>query len=208
VAQKGGSGAHGNVRKASEAANVDERRGRVATLLLAGATYKQIGKSLGVHVNTVYTDVKAIRAEWRKERVSAYDEICDQECKRLDTMLLSIWDQARQGDIKAIETALKIGDQRARLMGLGTPASQLTVNLNVGDPLEALESKWRETLAARSLSGLAEVVDDGASPLVGDTAERRAPAVGEVVDPRGSRLWKVANRIGMGEGTDQEVPAR
>lgn len=45
-------------------------------------------------------------------------ESLDRELDRLDILQSACWEQALQGDLKAIETSLKIIGQRSKLMGL------------------------------------------------------------------------------------------
>jgi hypothetical protein len=52
--------------------------------------------------------------QWRSEAL-------DLELDRLDTLQLVAWDQAMGGDLKAVETVLKIMSHRAKLLQLDVP---------------------------------------------------------------------------------------
>ena len=51
----------------------DERRRKVAILLIAGVTTNNIAETVAVNRKTVLLDAKAIRAEWAAARIEAYD---------------------------------------------------------------------------------------------------------------------------------------
>lgn len=43
------------------------------------------------------------------------------EVQRLDALQVPLWDKAMDGDIKAVNTILRISEQRSRLLGLHKP---------------------------------------------------------------------------------------
>ena len=43
------------------------------------------------------------------------------EVQRLDAMLYAVWGNVLQGDVGAVNTALKISERRSRLLGLDAP---------------------------------------------------------------------------------------
>jgi uncharacterized small protein (DUF1192 family) len=71
------------------------------------------------------------------------------ELSRLDAMQRAIWPKAMEGDSRAIETCLKILDQRAKYLGLNT-AIKLEV-LTV-DALDAQIAKLESELARAGLA--------------------------------------------------------
>jgi hypothetical protein len=170
----GGKGRH--PQAAANAAEIEERRRQVATLLLSGGTYAQIGRAVGVSAGQVAKDVKAIRQEWKEERAEKYDELVDEECKRLNALLGRYWAQAYNGDRHAADLCLKIIAQRAKILGLGYNQPQVEVNVNVYDPLEELERSFRSVLAARGLLGVVEEQDAGTAEVVGERLALPLPA--------------------------------
>lgn len=81
-------------------------------------TYARIGRELGI------TEEGARRAVIRglKDTHPMSEETAEEalffELMRLDSMLLICWPALMRGDLKAIDRALRIGDRRARLLGL------------------------------------------------------------------------------------------
>jgi hypothetical protein len=83
---------------------------------MAGASWPEIARALG------YSDGAQARkavasnvTEWKLENAA---ELIRMELERLDMLQLVVWRQARQGDLKSIETVLKIMSQRAKYLGL------------------------------------------------------------------------------------------
>lgn len=113
-----------------------ERRAYVLGLRKAGATYRDIANAtiqrfgvdelpLGYDCLYCYKDVKRELAKVRKEMGLDVEHIRSLELERLDALLLSIWPMAIPGKdapvdsdtrMKAIDRALKIINQRARLV--------------------------------------------------------------------------------------------
>jgi hypothetical protein len=86
--------------------------------------------------------------QWRNEAL-------DLELDRLDTLQLVAWDQAMGGDLKAIETVLKIMSHRAKLLQLDMPTDNTagTKTLIVmGDSEQYVES-LRSLVAGESDDG-------------------------------------------------------
>jgi hypothetical protein len=93
-----------------------EKRARALELRKAGATYDQIAQRLGFSnrgnaQRAVLTALKEITAE-------PAVEVRQLELERLDAMLLGLWQQARNGDVNAVDRALRIAERRAKLLGL------------------------------------------------------------------------------------------
>lgn len=84
----------------------------------AGATYDAIAKRLGVTDAAVIKMVRNLLAETARQPA---DDVRELELHRLDTMILGLWQQARSGDVQAIDRVLKIMDRRASYMGLDAP---------------------------------------------------------------------------------------
>jgi len=112
----------------------DERRRKVAILLIAGVTTNNIAETVAVNRKTVLLDAKAIRAEWARARVEAYDRYAAEQLVILAEVQRANWEAAMRGDAKASTTVLRVCDQRARLLGLYAP-----LHLDVRD--ERLQSK-------------------------------------------------------------------
>jgi hypothetical protein len=149
----------------------DERRRKVEYLLIAGTTTNQIAAAVGVNRKTVLLDTRAIRAEWARARVEAYDRYAAEELVRLTKLQEAVWRDAMAGDIKAVGMALRISDQRCRLLGLYAPTK-----LNVSDERmqskEAFDHEVQELLARLNAADLAARQAEADALLAGDENRR------------------------------------
>ena len=74
--------------------------------------YKTPGGAKAEVTNLINAANEVIDAEYK-------EEVTQMELERLDAMQKSIWDSAESGDLKAIETVLKIMNHRAKLTRIG-----------------------------------------------------------------------------------------
>jgi hypothetical protein len=93
-----------------------ERKRRALELRRAGASYEQIADQIG-YANRGGAH-KAVTSALKTAVQEQADELRTLECERLDRLLLAVWKAAIDGDLKAIDRALRIQEQRARLLGL------------------------------------------------------------------------------------------
>jgi hypothetical protein len=89
-------------------------------LRLAGATWDEIAKALDYGSGP--SAHMTVKRELTKAEVTqtSRSEALALELERLDMLQLVVWRQARQGDLKAIDTVLRIMNQRAKYYGLDT----------------------------------------------------------------------------------------
>ena len=99
-------------------AKAEARRIQALDLRLAGASYRQIGDTLGVSHVQAMRDVSKMVSEYATEPA---DEVRKAEAARLDKLMLAHWPRAIQGDVRATTIVLQIMDRRARLLGIDTP---------------------------------------------------------------------------------------
>ena len=102
------------------ARNADSQVRAVQALDLrqAGASYRQIGNTLGVSHVTAFRYVRRLLREHTREPA---EQIRDAEIARLDRLLMGHWGKAIGGDVNATRTVLSIMDRRAKLLGLDAP---------------------------------------------------------------------------------------
>jgi len=140
-----------------------ERQRRALELKIAGATYREIAATLGY--NDGSAAYKAVQAGKRLGFAEPAAELRKIESDRLDRLQRAIWTQAVKGDLPAINTALKISDQRAKLLGLNAPQrTDVTIKLD-------------DQLAAQVVAVIQAVLGD---PELALTAAQRTVA-GEIV---------------------------
>lgn len=92
-----------------------EKQSQALMLRKAGATYEQIGHELGLSVAGAY---KAFQAGLQRTIQEPADEYRKVEFERLSAMLKSIWPRVLQGELHAIDRAIKIEERLAKLLGL------------------------------------------------------------------------------------------
>jgi hypothetical protein len=109
-------------KRASPTAKREQRRTSVAEHLLAGESYREISREIGVSVATVQRDVATIMQGWRDEYVGDADEHVSTDLRRIDVALLAIWEDVKAGALPAIDRMIKLLDQRAKYLGLYSPA--------------------------------------------------------------------------------------
>jgi hypothetical protein len=99
----------------------EERAYRAYQLRLGGKTWTEVASELEYpNPSRVRQDInllikKAINAVTDEYKA----EIIDLELDRLDALQHAVWGMALSGDLKAVDSVLKIMSHRARLMNLG-----------------------------------------------------------------------------------------
>ncbi len=83
-----------------------------------GATYLEIGQVLGITFQAAHKRVKAALRQTLDRCEDEADEIVALTIERLDRWLLALTAKCEAGHLGAIDRALRIEDQRARLKGL------------------------------------------------------------------------------------------
>jgi hypothetical protein len=104
--------------KAQRAATA-ERRGKAVAMKIAGLDFETIAKRLGyASRGAACTDIDRALAANIAEQNQQAAELRELEILRLDRLQAAAWTAAVGGDLRAIETVLKVIDRRARLNGL------------------------------------------------------------------------------------------
>jgi hypothetical protein len=97
---------------------------------LQGHNDAAIGKHLGVTANAVQKDV--VKALWDFVKPETADAVLAMELTRLDSMQAAVYAEAINGDTGAIDTCLKIMNQRQRLLNLVPGHKPPVFNLSFG----------------------------------------------------------------------------
>lgn len=106
-----------NKRQDSDA-QAAERDERIWQLRLLGLSLRQIAAQVGL----THPRVLAILERGYRERVHPkVDEARTLELERLDDWMVRLAPAIRNGDDRAISTALRISERRARLLGMDAP---------------------------------------------------------------------------------------
>jgi hypothetical protein len=110
-----------NTTNAARAARGLEHQRQALELRRAGLGYEAIGAQLGIGKSQAHRLVQRGLAECRAQVTANADELRSEELSRLDGMLQGLWPRARKGEAAAVDRVLKIGERRAKLLGLDAP---------------------------------------------------------------------------------------
>lgn len=134
--------------------DANERQKQALELRMAGYDYRAIADRLGYSgPSGAHKAIKAALLQTIKEPA---DQVRELEVKRLDTMLSGIWVAVRNGNLQAIDRALKIMARRAEMLGLDAPAR---VNVDVMVRNAALELGLTDDETARLLEDAQAFID-------------------------------------------------
>lgn len=129
----------------AQRAKVAERRTRAIQLRLGGADWQSIADRLGyASRGAACTDVNRALEQQLVEQAAAVETMREIESARLDRLQATLWPQALSGDIRAIETVLRIFEQRRKLWALDRPAQ---VEVFTMDAIDAEIRRLQEALA-------------------------------------------------------------
>lgn len=92
------------------------KRTRAVELAAQGKSFTEIAQAVGYsHRGSAH---RAVYKALEQRQIDAVDELRTLELARLDRLHRAAWELAVTGDLAAIETVLRIMDQRDRLLGL------------------------------------------------------------------------------------------
>jgi hypothetical protein len=116
------SGGRGSAAKIQ----IAERRQRALALRRENISYRTIADLLrpeypGYVHTTVFKDVQAELVTIRTKTGEIAEDVRQMELERLDVMQHALWDRIEAGDVRAIDTALRVCERRSKLLGLDAP---------------------------------------------------------------------------------------
>lgn len=158
----------GKTRDGKDQAAIADRRRRALVLRLAGASYPEIARQLGLAgPGSSYKIVqKALKATYQEPA----DEVRKLELERLDRLQLAIWGQAtgskdKPPDHQALDRVLKIQSLRMALLGIDARTTiQVEQHRELKGRVEALEQIDDEPNGPRypARKGSTQAPDNGA----------------------------------------------
>lgn len=95
--------------------------GSALALRIAGWTYDAIGIELGQPAATIRNWVARELDRLHDMEISALDALRRLQLERIDAMLVGLWPKATSGDVKAVDTTLKLLERQAKLLGMDAP---------------------------------------------------------------------------------------
>lgn len=113
---------------------IAENRALAVRLREAGAPYRSIARQLDVSVGRAHQLVMEALAA---NTVEAVDSLRQIESQRLDAMQAALWPQALSGNVRAIDTLIRLSARRARLLGLDTQQDITVVTVEYRERFEA-----------------------------------------------------------------------
>jgi hypothetical protein len=138
----------------AQRASTSKRRAQAIALRLAGMDYQTIADRLDYSSRGAASkDVHRALEENLEAESAAAQTLRELEVQRLDRMQAAAWAKAAKGDLKAIETVLKVIDRRCRLLGLDKPARAEITGAD-GGPLQV------ETVDLAELEALITLIDE------------------------------------------------
>ena len=100
-------------------ARLTERRRRALELRMEGFTFSEIARQVGyASPSGAY---EAVSTALDSAVVDAADEFRKLHIARLEALLVGLWSAAREGQLGAVDRALKLLDREAKLLGLDLP---------------------------------------------------------------------------------------
>lgn len=120
-------------------------------LRIAGVTYDQIAKQLGLKARSTARDLvlNAIKEHTREPA----EEVRDRELQRLDDLMRGLWLKAKEGSVQHVDRVLKIMERRARYLGIDAPTK-----------LEHSTGKTEHATAAMARKIMGEIFVGGVAP--------------------------------------------
>lgn len=141
----------------AQRAKTAQRRTQAIQLALAGLGWDAIADKLDYSSRqAAHKDVQRALAQRLAEQTEAADELRAVELMRLDRLQAAAWPKAVGGDLKAIETCLKIIVERRKLLGLDAPAKLEVITL---DAVDAEIRRLEAELGQRAEAGEAAAVE-------------------------------------------------
>lgn len=96
----------------------DDRLEFVAEMTLLGFSPLKIAERLGVTEGVIKKDLEKVRIKWQTSRQKSYSSFIEEELATQAMLMKSLEVGIKEGSWKHVETALKITERRARVMGL------------------------------------------------------------------------------------------
>lgn len=96
----------------------EDRLEFVAEMTLLGFSPEKIAERLGVSVGTIKKDLEQIRIRWQANRQKSYSQFIEEELATQQMLMRALEQGIKEGSWKHVETAIKILDRKASVIGL------------------------------------------------------------------------------------------
>jgi hypothetical protein len=105
-------------RLSPRALAVAEKRAEAARLRAVGATFQEIGRTLGVTTGRAH---QLVDEALQSTVADSVDELRALTMARLEALLTGCYERAREGNLRALGGVLRIIDTQCKIMGLFAP---------------------------------------------------------------------------------------
>lgn len=135
-----------------------ENEEKALELRRAGASYRDIARTMGVSVSIAHKLVTRGMKRLVARCEEKAEDIRSMELDRLDKLQLAVWPQAAKGQLQAVDRMLKIMDQRAKLLGTYAPTKVASTNPEgteerpmavVALPAQMSQEAWAQAFSKR-----------------------------------------------------------
>lgn len=124
---------------------VQDRIKEAFKLRQAGYTQQEIADQLGIHQTVVSDYLKDSYEKLREEQAEESKHYARLDMSRLDNLLKALQAGVERGESRAISTAIKVLERRAKLLGLDAPTKQ-QVEINTAKSAEDIERELKAAL--------------------------------------------------------------
>lgn len=173
-----------------------EREREAVQLRIAGASYDEIARHLGIRRGSAHRIVQRVLARLSAQTGELAEEVRRLELERLDALWRALYERAVNGDLPAVDRALHIMERRARLLGLDAPTKVAPTDPTGEYSYAELSDEELIREIAKLARAIGAVGAGGEVPLVAASAAGAAPAGGglaRMADPGGPRLGQDAD---------------
>ena len=142
-----------------------ERQRRALELRKAGASFDEIGSTLGYRGKS--GAYQAVMSALKRTLQEPADEVRKLELARLDRAQRTAWERMLHGDLDALGKVLKVMERRAKLLGLDAPAKVAPTDPSGEGQYEGLtdDELVRRLMAIIGTEATAAVGGDPAAPV-------------------------------------------
>lgn len=106
-----------------------EQRTQGLAMRLAGYTFEQIGERLGITDSAAHKLITKALDEAAAVNADQATALRQLEIERLDRAQVAIEAQVRNGHLGAIDRWIRLGERRAKLLGLDAPTRAITFDM-------------------------------------------------------------------------------
>ena len=138
----------GQSRTSKRSVSSQAKKQKALSLRLEGRNYRDIAAGVGCSLSQAHRYVSAALDEIQDKNREIAEDVKVLELERLDALFKTAFAAVQDGDVRAIDQALKCMDRRARLLGLDAATRQeITGNLTASHEWIQLRGVLIKTLS-------------------------------------------------------------